>query len=224
MDRKLIVGIGASLVFVVLAVVAYLLILGPTEEASEPITGEAVEVTGEAMVFAIVPEESEVRFLLGEILRGQPVTVVGVSDQVAGEIGLDLANPAGATIGTININARTLETDQSRRNQAIRNRILLTDEFEFITFTPTEVSGLPDSISVGETYTFQIVGDLTVTDVTLSETFEAEVTIESESRLVGYATTTINRDEYELTIPSVPGVADVDVDVVLELDFVVTAN
>lgn len=223
MNKKLIIGVGATILFVVVAVWAYVAVLGSSEGASVPIVSEGVVVNGEGVVFSIVQAESEVRFSLDELLRGAPTTVVGVSDQVAGEIGLDLADPAGATIGPITINARTLETDQSRRNQAIRNTVLSTDDFEFITFRPTEISGLPDSVTVGETYTFQIVGELTITDVTLSETFEARVTIESESRLSGLVVTTINRDAYGLTIPSVPIVAEVAVDVLLELDFVAVA-
>jgi len=46
---------------------------------------------------------------------------------------------------------------------------------------------------------------------------------ESTTRLTGTATTVVNRGDYNLTIPSVPNVANVGEDVTLEIDFVAEA-
>lgn len=113
-----------------------------------------------------MPEESEVRFTIYEELRGQPKDVVGVSDQVAGEIAVLPGDLSALQVGTIQVNARTLVTDESQRNQAIRNRILNTDTYEFITFTPTEIIGLSGSGELGQTVTFQVAGDMTIRNVT----------------------------------------------------------
>jgi hypothetical protein len=53
--------------------------------------------------------------------------VIGITDQVAGEASVNLADLSQTRLGVILVNARTLATDQDRRNQAIRNRILQTD-------------------------------------------------------------------------------------------------
>ena len=45
-------------------------------------------------LYRITPEESEVRYIIDEVKRGQPTTVVGTTNQVAGDIRLDLNNPA----------------------------------------------------------------------------------------------------------------------------------
>jgi polyisoprenoid-binding protein YceI len=116
-------------------------------------------------------------------------------------------------------NARTLETDNNFRNRAIRNRILQTDDYEFITFSPTALTGLPDSVKFGETVTFQIVGELTIREITQEATFEATVTAVSAIELTGTAVATVQRADYELVIPEVEGVADVDEAVTLEIDF-----
>lgn len=98
---------------------------------------------GTVVIFQISPADSQVRFELDEDLRGSRVTVVGTTDQVAGEIAVNLADLAQTQVGVIQINARTLATDNNFRNRAIQNEILDTGANEFITFTPTAVNGLP---------------------------------------------------------------------------------
>jgi len=175
-------------------------------------------------VFQISPAESEVRFIIFEELRGQPVDVVGKSNQVAGELAVNPAELSSAQVGVIRVNARTLVTDQDRRNQAIRNRILNTDSYEFITFTPTEVRGLSGSAAPGDTQTFQLAGDLTIRDVTKPVVFDVTVTAEAADRLKGSALATITWADFGLIIPDVPFVANVGDTVRLELDFVALAK
>src|SRR6185436_15591004 len=124
---------------------------GEPEQASSPITAPELNTSDpKTTTFQIVPAESEVRFLIDEVLRGEPVTVVGRTDQVAGLIAVDPTNPTNTTIGTIRVNARTLVTDSDQRNRALNNRILQTDQFEFIEFTPSEIQGLPEQVTLGE--------------------------------------------------------------------------
>lgn len=177
------------------------------------------EPTG-VMIFSIVSAESQARFTLNEELRGSPTTVVGTTDQVAGEFSIDFSNPANSQLGIIQVNARTLATNNDFRNRAIENEILQTGSFEFITFTPTALTGLPATVAVGDTITFQITGDLTIRDVTQSVTFEATVTIVAADRIEGLASVTVLRSAYDLQIPSVPSVANVTDEVLVELQFV----
>jgi polyisoprenoid-binding protein YceI len=174
-------------------------------------------------LFEIRQEGSEVRFTLGEILAGQPNTVIGVTDQVAGQIAVDLDQLQATQLGVIQINARTLMTDNEFRNRSIRTRILQTDDYEFITFTPTAIEGLPDSTTIGETVSFQVVGELTIRDVTQLVAFDVNVTPVSETELSGLGATTVMRADFDLVIPSVEDVADVEEAVLLEIEFVATA-
>jgi polyisoprenoid-binding protein YceI len=121
---------------------------------------------------------------------------------------------------------RTLATDNEFRNRAIRGQILQSsqDEFEFAQFEPTSITGMPDSVAVGETITFTVVGNLTLRDITNEVTFEVTATLESEDRLSGTATATVQREPYNLIIPSVPGVANVGEDVALAIEFVALAG
>lgn len=192
-----------------------------TTDAAEQPTAEAT-ASSSAVTFNIVPEQSEVRFTLSEVLRGVPTTVVGRTNQVAGQIRVDFANPSASQVGVIRINARTLTTDNDFRNRAIRSQILLSSqpEYEFAEFTPTAINGLPETITFGEPINFTITGSLTVRGITNEVTFNATVTPVSETELRGTASTTVQRAMYQLQIPNVPGVADVSEDVLLEIDFV----
>jgi len=171
--------------------------------------------------FQIVSAESEARFTIDEILNGNDKTVIGTTSEVTGEMTFNLGNPADSAVGTITIGTGNFVTDNNFRNRAIRQFVLQSSQYPEITFTPTELAGLPASASVGDVVTFQIVGNLTVREVTGVETFDVTVTVVSETRLEGLATTTISRmNPYNLTIPDVPSVASVDEDMLLELEFV----
>ncbi len=206
-----------------------------TTEATPETTAEATaESTDTASapaetaptVFNIVSDESEVRFILNEVLRGSPNEVTGRTTQVAGQIAVDFANPANSQVGEIRIDARSLATDNELRNRAIRGQILQSsqDQFEFISFKPTSIDGLPASVTMGQPFEFSITGDLTIRDITNPVTFDVTVTPDSETRIEGSASATVQRGDYNLIIPNVPGVANVDEAVKLEIDFVATAG
>ncbi|MFC1996762.1 YceI family protein [Chloroflexota bacterium] len=186
----------------------------------EPVEEVDTSTSDNFIVFSIVAAESEVRFTLDELLSGVPTTVVGATDQVAGEIAVDPTAPANSKVGVIQVNARTFATDNNFRNRAINNEILETDEFEFVRFTPTTVTGFPENPAVGEALEFQITGNLTIRDITSEVTFDVTVSAVSETRLEGSASTMVAREDYNLRIPNVPRVADVDEEVLLEIDFV----
>ncbi len=182
---------------------------------------------GAAVEFSIVAAESEARFTLEEDLRGVRTTVIGATNEVGGRIMVDLADPSASAIGTILINARTLETDNSFRNRALRSQILRSaqDEFEFISFEPRTLSNFSaDTVVVGESISFDVSGDLTVAGATRAVTFNAAVTLDSETQISGSATVNLLHGDFGLVIPDVPSVANVTDDVDLTLEFVARAE
>lgn len=195
----------------------------PTVAPAEP-TAISEPAAQPAAVFAIVPAESEARFKINEELRGNPKLVIGVTSEVAGQLTVDPANPGATQVSEITVNAGTLATDENMRNRAIRNFILNTGQFPSVTFVPTELTGLPASAAVGQPFSFKIAGDLTIRDVTRPVVWDATVTPESETRIKGLATATVPLADFNLSIPDVPFVANVDDQVVLELDFVAQAG
>lgn len=188
----------------------------------EATTASTSETSG-LTVFEISQDESQVSFNIYEELGGKPKTVVGTSNQVAGQLALNLDNLSQTQVGVIQVDARTFATDSGQRNNAIRNFILNTNQYEYITFTPTEITGLNGTAQAGQAIKFQITGDLTIKDVTQRVTFEVTVNGQDESKLSGTATTTVQRSDFGLTIPSVPNVANVGQDVTLQINFVAQA-
>ena len=239
--------VGVAIVLVIVVGVGYAFLREP-EQATGPISALPIQDTettnddekaqdlneptlqdseavddGGVVNFHIDPAQSEVRFMIDEMLRGEPDTVVGITDQVAGEITINPSDFGSTQLGTIQVNARTFATDSELRDRAIRNRILATNQFEFITFVPTKILNFPPNVNLGESFTLQIVGQLSIRNITREETFEVMITPISESTMEGFATTVILRSNYGLSIPSVPQVADVGEEILLEIAFVATA-
>lgn len=176
--------------------------------------------------FQIVPEGTEARFLIEEVLMGQDKTVVGATSQVSGDITVDPADPATAQVGEIRVEAGSLATDDNRRNGRLRNDILKSAmaQYQTIVFQPTAISGMPESVAVGEPFSFQLTGDLTILDTTAPVTFEMTVTPASTSQLTGSGRATIRHADFGINIPSVPIVAGVGEEVQLEIDFTAQAG
>jgi len=193
----------------------------PPAEAEAAAAETSEQPAADLRTFQIVPEGTEARFHINEVLLGQPKTVVGVTSDVTGELRVDPQNPSAAEIGPITINARDLTTDSDRRNGAIRRFILQSerDEFQYIVFAPTAIEGMPDAVTVGEPFEFQVTGFLTVRDVTNPVTFAVTVTATSETELAGIGTATVNYPDFALNIPEVPSVTGVEDQVRLEIEF-----
>lgn len=179
------------------------------------------------VAFVIDSAQSTASFEVGEELRDSTQTVVGTTDQVAGQVRLDTSDLSTAQISEILINARTFETGSGQRDRVIRGPVILdsaSDEFEFITFAAASFEGLRGEARVGDRLEFAITGDLTIKGVTNEETFDVTAMLVDESMIQGTATTSVSREAYGIGIPSVPGVVNVADEVQLNLDFVLTAS
>ena len=195
-----------------------------TAQPQEESVSESAGSPSAGQTFTIVAEESEARFLIDEELLGRPVTVIGATNAISGDLTVNAANPADSVIGPIQIEAGTFVTDNDRRNGAIRRFILQSSQYQFITFNPTELIGLPDAIAVGDEVEFEVHGDLTVRDVTNPTLFVIVLQVVSESELRGSAATIVVREDFNLTIPQVPSVANVGTEFIVEFDFVARAE
>ena len=231
MQRRVAGGVLVTIVGVVAlltAGAAYVWFSGGNGIASTPVTApELQRQPGDSRrMFHIMAEESEVRFLIDEILLGEPKTVVGTTNQVAGNLLVDFQDPANTQVGLIRVNVRTLQTDNEIRTRALRGQILEADEpqFEFAEFIPTALRKLPSNVSTNEPFTFEIAGMLRVHGVGRNVIFETTVTPVSETRIEGVARTTVNYRDFDMRIPSAAGVGSIANEVGLEIDFVAVAE
>lgn len=203
----------------------------PTAQSTSTSTGEAPTSSppsqASAKSFVIDPAGSTARFEIDEVLNGSPQRVIGVTDEVVGQVRVDVSDLTQIELSEIIVNARTLTTGSERRDRAIRGPVILnsgSDEHELITLEVTSVDDLGGSAEVGDTVEFTIIGDLTIKGVTQPVTFDATVTRSGEDTIEGSATAQVTRDMFDIGIPSVPQVADVTNEVIIGLDFVATAG
>lgn len=188
-----------------------------TSTSTPPTTegADGGEAAGSVVVFTVA--DGEARFLIDEVLRGEDTTVIGATGNVAGSAEVDFDDPDASSVGLVVVDAATLATDEDRRNSAIGRFILDTASFPEITFEPTAVTGVAEAFDGG---TGMITGDLTIRDVTNEVTFDVTVSEASPEGITAFATATVDRTDWDLNIPSVPFVASVAEEVVLELDLV----
>ncbi len=198
---------------------------GSPSAPTDPPVSAPIGATG--TTFVLVPAESEARFIVNEVLNGQPKTVIGATNAVEGQIVADYANPPAVSMSVIRVDLSTLTTDNSFRNRAIRDMILETGNpaYQYAEFVMTSVSGLPDSVTLGQPFDFQITGNLTIHGVTREVTFDATVTPVSETRLEGIASYATLYSDFDVTILRLPPqVASVEEQVILEMEFVAEAE
>ncbi len=185
-------------------------------DSTEAIAGSTVELE--------LSEGTEARFLIFEELRGEPFTVVGVTTELVGRIRVDRSDLSASQVGEILINARTFTTDSSNRDRAIRGPILAAEQHEFIVFRPTAFPGLSGAAQPGGEWRFGMEGDLTVRDITRPVVFQVVARWGTGDILEGEAVAEVSRSDFDLSIPSVPFVANVADDIGLELDFIARAT
>ena len=172
--------------------------------------------------FVIDPAESRATFTMEEDLRGVRTTVVGSTNDVSGTIRVNMEQPAQSAISRIVVNARTLATDNSIRDRAIRGSILRSssDEYEFITFEPRLLENFSsETVAVGESITFDITGELTIVEITHTVTFSAQVAVVSETEIAGSAHVNILYADFNLAIPNSPSATNITDDVDLRINF-----
>jgi polyisoprenoid-binding protein YceI len=217
------IGLGVAIVALIAIVAGAYYIFGGNAGRSSTgaVTAPTLAPTGSGAVFTIDSSGSEASFTIDEVLFGQPNTVVGKTSQVAGQIQVDKSDPSKSTVGQIKVDLTGLTTDSNLRNNTIQGRILETGDAsnQFATFTPKSLSGLPASVTVGQPFSFKITGDLIIHGVTRSATFDAQVTLESDTKLSGQAQTTVKYKDFGINIPDVPSVSSVSDTVKLALTF-----
>ncbi len=194
-----------------------------TIEAPTGDVGVAVidEIPEGAVTFVVAGEESQASYSVEEELAGQgDVTAVGTTNAIVGEIVIDASgNPLAGS--RIDIDLRTLQTDETRRDNYLRTNSLESDTYPLATFVLTGVENWTGSLADGDTVTFDMVGNLTVHGVTREVTWASTATL-TDDVLAGTATVEVEMGDFEIEKPSVGFVLSLDETV--KLDLTITAH
>lgn len=217
--KKVFLGI---LVVGAIGVAVFFYMTRPLEAPSQDIQSatESLEAGQEQEVlYRIDQSESLAEYNIDETLRGEDITVVGTTNELAGDILLNMEDPSASTVGMIKVNARTFETPEPRRDAAVGRTILESENeaYEFITFQPASIDNLPDEWELGVEYKdVTINGDLTIKDTTRPVSFNGSVVL-TEEQLEADFQATVAHEEFDVFIPDLPFLANVGKDTTLKV-------
>jgi len=193
----------------------------PTQAPATEAPAAQLPATG-AVAYQIVPGESNLQYEVAETFindNNRLNLAVGVTTQISGEILVHTAAPQSSQIGTITADISQFQSDSGRRDNAIRERFLQSSQYPTVTFTATQIEGLPESYTQGQEIPLTINGDLTIREVTRPVTFQATAMLEGDT-LSGSATTTILMSDYGFGPISILGMLNTEDEARVTLTFV----
>lgn len=167
-------------------------------------TGEITDIT------FLVGEGSEATFTVQEQLSRLPLPNDAVvrTSAISGEIYLD-GRPSN-----IQIDLHQLSSDQSRRDQYVRERMFPNDPIA--SFAVTDLGQLPEGFTEGESVTGAVTGLLTLRGITVPISFALEGRDDGDVFLVLGRTSFVWSD-FGMQAPNIAGVVEVTDEVTVEI-------
>jgi polyisoprenoid-binding protein YceI len=163
---------------------------------------------------------TEVRYRVRERLVGKDLDndAVGVTRAVSGQIALAADGSVVPEESKITIDVTRLKSDQDRRDNYVRRRLLVTDSNPTVVFQPTGITGGSRVIPTSGSATFTIVGNLTVKGVTRPTAWTVNARY-MPAAVVGSAATAFTFNDFSIPQPRVPVLLSVADTIKLEGDF-----
>ena len=172
--------------------------------AEPPTTTPPAGATG-ATTWAI-SADSQVGYRVKEILFGVDTEGVGRTNQVTGSITVEGTQ---VVAGDFVVEVASIESDDGRRDNQFRGRIMTTDEFPEAVFTLTEPIELGSEPADGVEVATTAVGELTLRGVTNPVTFD--LTAEQQNGRIGVlGAIPVVFADYSIANPSIAGITTED--------------
>lgn len=180
----------------------------------------ATGVFAQQVEYRVVAEGNEARYRVREQLAGfdLPSDAVGTTTVVTGAIVIDADGKVVKESSKFTIDLTTLKTDSDMRDNYVRRNTLQTAEHASAVFVPTELRGVTFPLAATGDLTFQMVGELTLREVTKPVTWEVTAKVDGGT-ITGQAKTQFTFADFEMTKPSVRRVLSVNDEIRLEYDF-----
>ena len=171
----------------------------------------------------VASEHNKARYRVRERLAGRELDndAIGETPNVTGTIAVDDKGKVIASESRFTAELAPLTSDNSRRDNYVRRRLLVTDTFPTTTLNITDVRGLPSPLPEAGEAKFQIIGNLTLRGVTRQTTWSVTAKLEGD-RLSGTAATRFAFADFSIPQPRVAMVLSVSDTIGLEYDFVMT--
>jgi polyisoprenoid-binding protein YceI len=176
--------------------------------------------TAAAIRYVTAPTGNAARYRVREQLVGVslPNDAIGETKNVTGAISADSKGNVLPAESKFVIDVTNLVSDKQRRDGFVRGRVLETDQYPTVTFVPKTVRGLSAPIPTTGSRTFDVLGDLTVRNVTKPTTWKVTAQFSGTS-VTGTAKTGFTFNDFSIQQPRVPVVLSVGDSIHLELDF-----
>ncbi len=173
-----------------------------------------------AVRYVTTGNNSRARYRVRERLLGRELDndAVGETSAITGSIALDKAGAVVRSASSFDVNMTGLTSDESRRDNYVRSRLLRTDSFPTTRLAVTGVRSLPSPLPTSGRVQFQLLGDLTIKGITRPTTWNVTADVSGDA-LTGTAATAFTFTDFQLTQPRVRVVLSVADTIRLEYDF-----
>jgi polyisoprenoid-binding protein YceI len=164
-------------------------------------------------------EPSTARYIIREQLARLdfPNDAIGQTSEISGMIRFDDSGKVQPdSIFTVNVSSLT--SDEARRDRYLKSRALASDQYPTVKFTINEIKGLPWPLPASGTHNIDLIGDLTIKDVTRPSIWSTVVKVSSD-KIVGNASVTVTFEEFGIRKPRFAFIISVANEIKLELDF-----
>ena len=184
----------------------------PTPDASasaDPATSgaPAASFDGDVAGTWTVAPGSQAGYRVTEQLASLPAAseAIGRTDQVTGQI---VVTSDGTTTtvdsGSLTVDTTSIASDESRRDNRMRNEGLQTDEFPTATFTLTQPVEVPAAALAGTATDITLVGDLTLHGVTKSVEIPAQARL-ADGQIQVQGSITFPLSDFAIQAPNIGG-------------------
>jgi polyisoprenoid-binding protein YceI len=167
-----------------------------------------------------IADGSVARYVVGEQLAGisVPNDAIGETSDVNGTIVFNADGTLQPGRSFISADLRTLQSDEERRDNYIRQNSLESNAYPTAVFLVQEVKGLTWPLPQDGEVSFQLVGSMSLHGVTSPLTWDVTAQF-GPDEVTGQSRTVFTFDQFDIDKPSVFLVLSVEDEIRLELDF-----
>lgn len=176
--------------------------VGATASQPTPVTGIPLPTT---FKFVIDPAGSEAKYVVREKLSRLPVSsdAVGTTNQVTGTLFLDAKGLVAGQKSSFSVDLTTLKTDESLRDNFVRQNVLQTSQFPTAQFVAESLSGFPASYVDGAEAAMTMTGTMTIHGTSKPVTWDVKAR-RAGGTLTGIADTDFKMSDFGINAPNVP--------------------
>src|SRR5262249_29430723 len=177
-----------------------------------------------ATTFAIAGDQSEAKISVHQKLTALP----GPNDAVLATRAFQgqlVLGPDGKPTGDskIQVDLRTLKSDEPDRDNFIRGNTLQSDRFPIAEYVITGVQNWAGPLQPGQQSSFKLDGQMTIHGVTKPVTFDAMATLNGDA-VTGTAKTSFKFQDFGMSPPDISGFVKAEDPIKLEVKITATKS